>query len=421
VRRDLDWRQFRQPRQASIAAGVLAMIVATTAVVFVQNWLPILFLPVLPLMIATFAYQRIGAAAGIVVVALVGGVMTLEGTGPVMLIHASEAVRLQFFNFYVAVLFLVTLPVAAILAQRDQLSRRLGEREAFYRLLADHATDIMLTMDADGTIRFASPSVRELGFFEPEALIGRNAAELVHPEDVGRIRRAHLAAIADPHHTHNMEYRAIKANGAVNWFETNTRAVRGDDGQIETVVSVIRDLSDRKRREDELVRAATTDPLTGLLNRVAFHHAMADAVTAAKRGVPATLALLDLDHFKRVNDTHGHATGDAALLMLADLLRDNLRGEDIVGRIGGEEFAILFPGAPLSAAAAVCQRLCARLARAELDASGTQISITMSMGLTSVMPHMTIEEALRIADEALYAAKHAGRNRIQLAEPEPLR
>ena len=393
----------------------MAILVAvTTAAVFGQSGLPLLFLTIVPVLAATFAFQRFGAAVSIVIVGIVGGIFTTRGSGPIMLMHGGDAAQLQFFQFYLAVLFLVALPVAATLMQRDKLLSALGESEARYRLLADNATDIMLTLDPDGKIRFASPSARELGYPDPDVLIGRNAAALVHPEDRERVRSVHIAALAAPERTFTVEYRAIKANGDSGWFETNTRAVRGADGAIIAAVSVIRDLGVRKQREAELVRAASTDPLTGLLNRASFRERMDEAI--ARTNQPATFAMIDLDYFKRVNDNFGHATGDAALLTLADLLRENLRPEDSIGRIGGEEFAILFAGLPLATAATICDRLRDALAaRAIPIAGGGTTSITMSIGLSPVSPTKTVDRIFAEADAALYAAKANGRNRTEVA------
>jgi len=413
-RKDIDWRTFHARRGTSKAILTAAFGIATSWFVFHQTQLPLLFLPMVPLIAGTFLFQRFGAAVGILVVATIGGVLTVQGHGPINLMHAPVAARLQFFQFYLAVLFLIALPVAATLVQRDKLLAQLGESEARYRLLADHATDIMLTLEPDGTIRFASPAIRELGHFDPESLVGTNAVDLVHADDRDRVRKAHLQALAQPERTFSVEYRGVKATGEAAWFETNTRAVRGADGRISAVVSVIRDLARRKEREAELERAASTDPLTGLLNRASFRARVDQAM--GRVGQPSTLALLDLDHFKRVNDTHGHATGDAALLMLADLLRENLRAEDAIGRIGGEEFAILFAGLPLAASAMICDRLREVLAaQAVPTPDGAGLHITMSIGLNPLDRGQEVDALFAGADAALYAAKANGRDRTEVA------
>jgi diguanylate cyclase (GGDEF)-like protein/PAS domain S-box-containing protein len=417
TRRDVDWRRFHARHGVWQAIGCTVLGAVTTFAVFYQNSLPLLFLPIVPLIVSTFAMQRFGAAGGVLVIALVGGVMTLHGAGPIMLIHAGEAARLQFFQFYLAVLFLTALPVSATLWQQDRLRIALGESEARYRLLADNATDIMLTLAPDGAIRFASPAVRELGHFDPAELIGVNAATLVYLPDRERVSGMHVATLHDPDQTFRVEYRAVRADGSLGWFESNMRAVRGADGMVGAVISVIRALDERKEREAELERAATTDPLTGLLNRAAFGRLATEAMTAARSGTPTTLAILDLDHFKAINDTWGHGVGDNTLLMVADLLREHVRGNDVVGRIGGEEFAILFRGLAHGAAAPVCDRL--RMLLAERRLPGSEIGVTMSAGLAELCPGFGLDPIFEAADRALYRAKAAGRNRIAV-ESDPL-
>lgn len=417
TRRNVDWRRFHARHGVWQAIGCTVLGVGTTFLVFFQNGLPLLFLPVAPLLISTFAMQRFGAAGGVLVIGVVGGVMTLHGSGPLMLIDGDQTARIQFFQFYLAVLFLTALPVSATLWQQDQLRIALGESEARYRLLADNATDIMLTLEPDGRIRFASPAVRELGHFDPAELVGINAAALVYQPDRERVSGVHVAALHDPDRTFKVEYRAMRADGSLGWFETNSRAVRGADGIVSAVICVIRALDDRKRREAELERAAATDPLTGLLNRAAFADAAKEAMAAARTGTPSTLAILDLDHFKAINDTHGHAVGDSALLMVADLLREHVRAGDAIGRIGGEEFAVLFRGLAHGAAAQVCDRL--RILLGEQRLPGSEIGVTMSAGLAELCPGFGLDPIFAAADRALYRAKAAGRNRIAV-ESDPL-
>lgn len=393
------------------AGALTALVAGVTWIVFRQDNAPLLFVVSLPVLVATIRFQRLGAAASVAMVALIGGGMTLAGHGPVMLVEAAGGTQLQFFQLFLAAQFLLSLPVAAILSERAALHQALAESEARYRLVADNVTDAMLTLDPDGTIRFASEATRELGFFAPVSLIGRNALSLVIEEDRERVRAIHLAALRRPEESFTVEYRIRKADRAIAWFETNTRAVAGEGGEIGAVVSVVREIGVRKAREAELQRQATTDPLTGLLNRGAIR-ARIDAAAAADH--PAILAMLDLDHFKRINDTSGHETGDAVLLAFADLLHDSVRPGDSVGRIGGEEFAIVFANLSPAQAHAACERLRAALAAIPL-AMGAEgpIFVTASIGLADLSGSAAM--AVRAADAALYAAKARGRDRIELA------
>lgn len=181
------------------------------------------------------------------------------------------------------------------------------------------------------------------------------------------------------------------------------------------MVSAIRDVSHRKAVEGQLRLAADTDVLTGLPNRRPFLAALDDAVARAG-GQPATVAMLDLDHFKQVNDRFGHAAGDAALVMLAELFRRELRGEDMIARLGGEEFAVLLRGAELTVAEATCERLrIAIAAQPILSEGGPMFRVTASFGLAEVVPGSRGETIMQAADRALYAAKDAGRNQLSIA------
>ncbi len=158
---------------------------------------------------------------------------------------------------------------------------------------------------------------------------------------------------------------------------------------------------------DELRLAALTDPLTGLPNRRAFFEAL--AVQAAS-GEPACVAMVDIDHFKLVNDRYGHAVGDAVLRHFAEMARTTFRAGDMVGRIGGEEFAVILRGVDLDQACSVCQRLVDRLAMTDIDTAKGPVRVTISSGIAAIGSDG--EAAMADADSALYRAKGAGRSRL---------
>lgn len=416
-----EWQRWRGARAQdwAMSAALLGLVAAVSLAVFAQEQIPLLFLPALPVLLVTFRMGRVGAAAALVIVAMVGGALTLLGHGPVMLVEGSAAFGLQFFQMFLGTLFLLALPPAAMLARQRRLHRRLQRSEAALRLLADNSTDVLLNLDLDGSIRFASTSVRHFGF-EPDALIGRDALEMIEPAHRDAVQAAHRAALAAPDTTFTVEYEARRHDGSVTWLETNTRAVRSEDGAVAGVVSAIRDVSHRKSVEHRLQAAADTDALTGLANRRPFVAMLdaaigrADAGLAAGRG--SVVALLDVDHFKGVNDRYGHAAGDAALVALAQLCRRELRGSDTIARLGGEEFGILLAGSGMDEAAAVCERLRAAIAAQPVLAAGAPaFRITASFGLAEVTAGTSGDAVLNAADRALYAAKHAGRNRLKIA------
>jgi diguanylate cyclase (GGDEF)-like protein len=163
----------------------------------------------------------------------------------------------------------------------------------------------------------------------------------------------------------------------------------------------------------EVERLATTDPLTGLANRRHFFaQARMVAARCHGRGRPVAVALLDLDHFKQVNDTYGHQTGDLALQEVARICRECVRANDIVGRYGGEELAILMPDTDAAGAARVAERARAAIAAGQISVGDATFTMTASFGVAVAPPSGSVEAALACADAALYAAKDAGRNRV---------
>ena len=174
-------------------------------------------------------------------------------------------------------------------------------------------------------------------------------------------------------------------------------------------------LMHKERADREAYELATTDSLTGVYNRRTFEELAEPQLSRARRArVPVSLLMLDLDHFKRVNDTHGHLAGDHVLAAFAELVRTCLRKEDLLARYGGEEFVVLLPGTSEFAAAALAERIRENVASATLRAAGQEVRITVSVGLTSEAGHKLppLEAMLARADEALYAAKAKGRNRV---------
>jgi diguanylate cyclase (GGDEF)-like protein len=159
-----------------------------------------------------------------------------------------------------------------------------------------------------------------------------------------------------------------------------------------------------------LHKASTTDALTGVLNRGAFQERLEEALAAADRQ-PLVLALLDLDHFKLVNDRYGHPAGDRALRRFCEIVQAEARLDDALGRLGGEEFALLLVGTDLEGAHSFADRLRDTVAR---ETAAGEVGLTVSIGLCEAGPETTSEDLLRSADIALYSAKGAGRNRVAL-------
>jgi diguanylate cyclase (GGDEF)-like protein len=198
--------------------------------------------------------------------------------------------------------------------------------------------------------------------------------------------------------------------------------VLGNTLSCGVVMLIMATLTERAaaRNERTLQALASTDVLTGLANRRQFENLLLAEVSRLSRaGGVLSLAVLDVDHFKQVNDTFGHSGGDQALVHVAQIVQAQLRSHDTLARIGGEEFAVLLPETDLRAACAVAERFRAALARQGFALNGKERTVTISVGVVDIHPGSDPDRGLQRADEALYRAKAEGRNRVCLAEPDP--
>lgn len=384
--------------------------------VFAQSAMPLMFLPLLPIAYATLHGGRAGAVFSIIVLAVIGAIHTAQGHGPVFMMIGSTGSRWLFFQAYVACAALLVLPIAALLAERAKLTGQWRESEARYRSIAESLGDAVTDVGSDGVIRYASPAICEIAGVHADVLIGRPARELVCQDDLDLLIAAYVEANEQPGIAAVVQYRGpADGEGNQRWYEASMRALQRD-GRLDGVLSSIRDITKRKATELSLVRAADLDPLTGLPNRRAFMRDLEERcahVSADQR--MGSVALLDLDHFKAINDCHGHAVGDAVLKGVAEAIAKLLRAQDRVARIGGEEFAFLICGAEIDAAVQAAERLRAAVGELSFVADQGTFRVTASLGLAKLSDSLPNFDALKAADVALYKAKAAGRNCLRVA------
>ncbi|SIR56178.1 PAS domain S-box-containing protein/diguanylate cyclase (GGDEF) domain-containing protein [Sphaerotilus natans] len=296
--------------------------------------------------------------------------------------------------------------------------RRLRQNEAWLNAaltgIHDHAA---VGLDAEGRVAHWSASATQMTGFAREAVLGRpatifHAGGATTPERL--LDRLHEAR-ADGWSMD--EGWLVRADGQRYWGSTMIVPVSGiGDGDPPAGFSlVLRDISDRRDAHEQRRRASETDHLTGLANRRVFFEAGQREIERFRRAPrPLALLLLDADHFKRVNDQHGHAAGDEVLRQLAGVMLRSLRQVDVPARIGGEEFAVLLPSTGLEGARLVAERLRRAMAADTVTrADGTVIRYTVSIGLALMQADIAgLEALLERADRALYAAKAAGRDRL---------
>lgn len=411
------WLRETPVRAKLEMVALLALFALAMVHVFFWARYPLLFASLLPLVLIAFRTGQMGAAASIIILALVGGAATMHGVGPMTLIPGSVGARVQYFQFYLALSFLMSMLVAAELNSRRRLFLMLQDSEARYRAIAEHSGDVVLNIGVDGIIHYASPSAAEQIRCAPELLVGQSAANLVDPQDRALVVATHRRALAHPGVSHTVEFRPLVSDSDLQWCEMVSRAVVDERGKPSGVVSMIRDMSRHKARQQALQQVAACDSLTGADSRGAFLDKLESEILRVRQGVRSCLLLIDIDHFKAVNDRYGHGAGDRVLTAFVERLRPGLRSIDSIGRLGGEEFAILLTDSDINRASMICERL--RVLMVDPipvnETGGEAISITFSAGLVELDGGSTRSAMLEAADKALYRAKHSGRNCLRLA------
>lgn len=409
-------RSLDHAEQLSLRLAIhCAAVAAVAGLTFFQNELPILFLPIVPLLYTAYRHGRTGASLGLLIVAFLGIVsFQIEGsfftTIPLPLAH-----EIQFLQFYVAMLLILSLPASIALQRHRRLLTELEERKALKSLIAEHSDDALLNLDAAGNMRYASAAGERLS--GQEDLVGRSLAVFFDPLDEPLVRMTLVQAAEQLGRTFTLE-RAVVRDDDVIWLETKLRAIPPSgtgSAPITGYAVTIRDITARKRAELDALREAETDTLTRLPNRRAFLRHLEPRLDRAHIR-PVALAILDLDHFKRVNDTHGHSAGDMVLKQVAGVMRRMAGPGVFFARLGGEEFALVAERRDLTGMVMLCEEVRAAIARLDLaSADGQRIAITASVGVAQMSRAMTVAEALRNADTPLYAAKAAGRDRVETA------
>ena len=283
--------------------------------------------------------------------------------------------------------------------------------------LVQVADDAFVVCDKDGITRFVNPAVKALFGYEPQELLGKPISILI-PTELQNRHTAHMEAFRDgPIAAKQMSERepisVLCKGGGERPVRAPIQKMQVDGEWV--LAAVVRDAlvdTEARRRLQEL---ADTEPLTGILNRRGFLRVATEKIARARgRDHPMSVAVLDLDHLKKINDTHGHAVGDAVITRIARVITKCIREADAAGRLGGDEFVILFDGAGVEIAERACERI-----RDELRDSSIRLGdaivegITLSGGISGIVgTDQNIDAALARADSLMYSAKQMGRNTV---------
>ena len=235
----------------------------------------------------------------------------------------------------------------------------------------------------------------------------------IYPDDMEFAAQS-MAQVLVTGSVEQREYRIIRGDGQLRWLSDKCFvSPRNTPGGQPLVVGIAEDITEKKTLQGELHRLATTDVLTGVSNRRHFFEiAQLDFEQARREDLPLTFLLLDVDDFKKINDRHGHQIGDRVLQRLAHCGTYVMRRDDLFGRIGGEEFAAIFPGCDIPQARLVAERLQREVQRLSFPGDPEPFGVTISQGLASLGPNEDLEDLYARADEAMYQAKRGGKNCI---------
>lgn len=324
-------------------------------------------------------------------------------------------------------------------AHPDWLPAVVAIDDALLHALVEALPEPCFLLDTDGRYVAVLGGKDSARYHDGRALVGKTMHEVMPSEYADRFLATVREAVESGRVLHceymlgSSDVDGVSERAGLPdrlWYEGHIAPLRPTPGRAPMAVWLTFNISEAKdalerleqqqealeAQQLELERLARTDPLTGLLNRRSFFEEVERELRWVRRtGEVAVLVTFDLDHFKTVNDTRGHAAGDAVLRAVGDLLRSDRRKTDVVARLGGEEFAIVVRGADDRAGAALAERLRSAIESLAVVEDGAPIALTASIGVTVLQPgDAEPDDALKRADRAMYRAKHLGRNRVEL-------
>jgi diguanylate cyclase (GGDEF)-like protein/PAS domain S-box-containing protein len=303
------------------------------------------------------------------------------------------------------------------ITDRVKAEQALRVSEARYQALYENAPDINAVLNAASTILSINRiGARTLGY-AVEELLGESAEMLIHPDDVAIVTAYIQKQFTKPGRDSGIEYRSLRKDGSAFWV--HLRASLDTQAREPCVLVVCRDITDRRRLEDQLTYQASHDALTDLINRREFERRLGRLLLQAEQHPgDHVLCYLDLDQFKIINDSCGHVAGDELLRQIASLLTGQIRSRDTLARLGGDEFAVLMEHCPLGRAGILADHIREAIEGFRFQWHERRFSLGVSIGLVPLQGGASIEEALNLADSACYAAKEKGRNRIHIYHPD---
>ena len=404
----------RRGRRLDLAACVV-LLAGVSAGIGLQQTLPLLFLAYLPLLLLTWRHGLAGVVWGIVVLTLASAAAAIDHSGPFALV-APDAVlaRTLLLQLYVAAGCLLAIPTAVAMTERRWLDRKLRQSEARLQAVTDNVPAMVTYFDTQARYTYANAVALRSVDGDPSRLLGRTLREVRGDALWKQLEPRMAAALRGEPQVFEGQTDVM---GSTMDYRAHYVPDRAVDGSVVGFYSFGFDITQAKQTERELDRLARFDSLTGLANRRHFEEELDRAVVRAHRNhSPLLLLAIDVDRFKEINDSLGHATGDAVLRAFAQRIREVVYDVDLVARVGGDEFVVLVEYSPTAAVGAmVAARVVAAMAE-PVQVGETRLPVRASIGV-GFQANVASASALReLADLALYDAKRGGRDGWALRE-----
>ncbi len=307
--------------------------------------------------------------------------------------------------------------IARDISRQKQIEIALKESNDKFRALTETTQDFIWEVTAEGVYTYCSPQVKDILGYEPEECLGKTPFDFMPEQELKRVGRIFADLVKYNRAIKLLENCNITKNGRKVILETSGQPFFDARGKLLGYRGIDRDITQRKQDELELKYIATHDALTGLYNRQVLEKQLNKDINRARRYKrPLSVFMLDIDHFKSINDTYGHQVGDLVLGHFAELLTASIRKTDYAARYGGEEFVIVLPETVPVKAEEMAERLVRNIAdHAFVIAKNKQLKITASLGIANFPEHgQFCQDLIHVADKAMYSAKHAGRNQVAI-------
>jgi diguanylate cyclase (GGDEF)-like protein/PAS domain S-box-containing protein len=413
--------------------GLLLLVCAVTTGVFGQSRFPLLYWALLPIVLLAFQADLTGVVVGLLLCLAIAVAFTMLGIGPLwMYPYGTMQARIFSLQLFLLAALSIALPISATQVSRGRLVGLLREGERRYRILAENATDIVMSVTLDGRLTYVSPRAKTVMRRDPEQLIGAYFPDLVMFDDRAALATA-IEKLAMGASEVSQVSRFRRPDGQILWLETYLRPVIDPfSGQPETLTATTRDITARKAAEQrladerlELQGLAYRDGLTGLFNRRHFDHEIEHQwrqLAQTDSGGFAAVLMIDIDAYKSYNDHYGHQRGDDCLRTVAQAIALSAkRPTDIVARYGGEEFALILKETDLLGARVVAERIRQAVEALQVPHLASPAGVvTVSVGVAAQQPRLggDVSGLVAAADRALYLAKRRGRNQICVDESD---